>query len=118
MLMHAVAGIDDWYVEMLGHHQRRAGGRMPHDDAVRTHCPQRIACIDERLTFFDARSGGENESSPGSQSLCSELKGSAGTSRRFVKQKYHALSAQQRTLLLRIHAARQLQQTQNLFRLE
>ena len=118
MFVHAVPGVNDGDVEMPRHQVRSARRRMPHDNAVRADRPQRVSGIEHRLAFFDARSGGLHERGHRAQRFCGELKRRAGPGRRFVKQQHDALAAQQRPRLLRIHAAGQLQQAQDVLRLE
>ncbi len=109
MLVHAVTCIDNRDVKVPRHQVRGPCRRMAHDDAVRTHGAQGVSGIDHGFAFLDAGSGGLHKSGHGPQRLRGEFEGRTGAGGRFVKQKHDALSAQERTGLQRIHAARQLE---------
>ena len=118
MLVHAVPGIDDGDVEMLRHQVRRARRRVANHDAVGADGAQGVAGVEQGLAFFDARSGGLHQRGDGAERFRCEFKRRARAGGSFIKQKYDALAAQQRTGLLRIHAAGQLQQAQDFLRVE
>src|SRR5712691_9004277 len=46
MFVHAIAGIDDWNIEVLRHQVRRSGGGMTNDDRVRPYRPQSVTGIE------------------------------------------------------------------------
>src|SRR4030081_669066 len=73
MLVHAVARVDDWNVEVPRHQVWSAGGRMPKYDGICPDCPQRVAGIEEGLAFFDARTRGLHQRSHGTQGFRGEF---------------------------------------------
>src|SRR5579862_3215831 len=118
MFMHAIARVDYGDVEMRSHQVRGARRGMTHHNAIGADRAQCVASVEHRFAFLDARARGLYQGRRGSQRFGGEFKGRSRTSRRFVKQKYDALAAQQRTSFLRIHAASQLEQAQDFLRLE
>src|ERR1700722_16352187 len=118
VLMHAVPSVDDGDIEMAGHQVRGTRRGMAYDDAVRPDGAQRVSGIEHGFAFFYAGSGGLNECGHGPQRLSRKLEGRAGTSGGLVKQKYNPLPAQQRSRFLRIHAAGQVEQALDVFRIE
>src|SRR5580698_2604683 len=118
MFMHTIPGVDDGDVEMLCHQVWRTRRRVPDHDQVGAYGAQCIAGIEQRLALLDARSGRLYQSGGRAQSLGGKLERRPRPRGGFIKQKYHPLAAQQRPCLQRIHAARQLEQAQNMLRLE
>ena len=116
--MHPVPGIDHGNNKVLRHQVWRASRRMTDDDRIRTDCAKGVSRIQERLALFDARSRRLDQRGYRAQRFCSQLKRRPGAGGSLVKQKDDALAAQQRTRLLRIHAAGQPEQAQNVVRLK
>src|SRR5580704_663870 len=118
MLMHAIAGIYHRNIQMLGHEQGSAGQRMAHHDDIRTHGPQRVGRIKQRLALLDAGSTGELQRGHRNHGFRRDFERAAGARGGFVKQKQHALSAQQGTRLERIHPPGKLEYSQDFSRIE
>jgi hypothetical protein len=46
MFVHAIAGIDDWNIEVRRHQVRRTGVGMADHNDIRSYCPQRVPGIE------------------------------------------------------------------------
>ena len=103
MLMHAVACVDNRYVQIAGHQVRRSRIEVPHYDRVRANRAQGVSRVEQRLAFLNARSTGDNQTGFGAECLCCHFERRAGPRGSLVEQKQNTLATQQRTGLRGIH---------------
>ncbi len=118
MFVHAVAGVDDRNIEVFRHQRGRSGAGMADDNHVRAHRAQGVSRVQQRLAFFDAGSAGKHQRGHRPHRFGSHFKGAAGAGRSFIKQKQHALPAQQGTGPGRIHVPGKFEQAENFSRTE
>ena len=61
MLVHAVAGVDHWNVEISRGQVRRAGRRMPHHNGIGPGGAQCVNRIQQRLALLDGTCSGRDQ---------------------------------------------------------
>jgi hypothetical protein len=71
--VHAVAGVDDRYMQMPRENVRRSRRRMTDHDRIRAERLDGQPGIDERFALLDARGGGGNDGGEGAEFLGGEL---------------------------------------------
>ena len=99
VLVGAVARVDDRAAERPGEQLGRAGGRVPHDDDVRTHGLDVPRGIEQRLALPRARRRGREVDHVGGEPLPRDLERRARAGRGLVEEVDDGLAAEGGDLL-------------------
>jgi hypothetical protein len=114
MFVQSISGVDHGHVDMLRHHERRAGVGVADDDDVGAYRAHRVSGVEQRFAFLNTRTGGLDEDGVSAQCLGRDFKRASGAGGGLVKNEKHPLALEQGPRLVRIHAPGKLQQFQDL----